>query len=78
MKKKLIKSTVKPRYSAFQETGQNSALNRGFHYCQHVNIYEITARVKNFYTLLAEFVLKANALQRGFTGTQNFGSNWYE
>ena len=46
--------TVKPRYSAFQGTGQNYALNRGFHYCQHINNYENTYWNKNLYALLPE------------------------
>ena len=43
--------TVKPRYSAFQGTGQNYALKQGIHYCQHVNNYENTSWDQNFYIL---------------------------
>ena len=34
----MVHSTVKPRYSAFQGTGQNYPLYRGFHYCQYSQI----------------------------------------
>ena len=51
-------STVKPRYSAVQGTGQNCALNRGFHYCQFVNNYENTSWDQNLYALLAEIHYK--------------------
>ena len=32
-----VLSTVRPRYSAFQGTGQKYALYQGFHYYQHMN-----------------------------------------
>ena len=35
-------STVEPRYSAFQGTGQNYTLYRGFHYCQYIDNYKNT------------------------------------
>ena len=46
--------TVKPRYSAFEETGQNYALYQGFNYCQYINNYENAAWDQNMYALLAE------------------------
>ena len=46
--------TVKPRYSAFQGTGQNNTLYRGFFYCQHIDNYENTYWDQIPYTLLAE------------------------
>ena len=46
--------TVEPRYSASQGTGKNYALNRGFHYCQHINNYENTSWDQNIHALLAE------------------------
>ena len=46
--------TVKPRYSAFQGTGQNYALYQGFHYCQYINNYENASWDQNLYALLAE------------------------
>ena len=51
-------NTVEPRYSASQGTGQNYALNRGFHYCQHRNNYENASWDQNLYTLLAEIRYK--------------------
>ena len=36
-------STVKPRYSALQGTGQNYALFRGSLYCQYINNSENTS-----------------------------------
>ena len=51
-------TTVEPRYSEFQGTGQNYALNQGFHYCQHINNYENASWDKNLHTLLAEFHYK--------------------
>ena len=47
-------NTVKPRYSAFQGTGQNHALYRGFHYCLHINNCENTSWEQNLYALLVE------------------------
>ena len=48
------KTTVKPRYSVFQGTGQNHALYQGSFYCQHTNNYENTSWNQNLYALLAE------------------------
>ena len=50
----LFKNTsVEPRYSASQGTGQNCALKRGFHYCQHMNNFENAFWDQNLYPLLA-------------------------
>ena len=51
---KELPKTVEPRYSASQGTGQNDALNRGFHYCQHRNNYENASWDQNLYALLAD------------------------
>ena len=49
--------TVKPRYSTFQGSGQNYALNRGFHYCQHMNKYESTSWDQNLYAYWRNYVI---------------------
>ena len=41
------KSTVKPRYSAFQGTGQNYVLYRGFNYYQHT-VWLFTSATKEY------------------------------
>ena len=50
--------TVEPRYSASQGTGQNYALNQGFHYFQHRNNYENASWDQNLYAVLAEIRYK--------------------
>ena len=45
---------MKPRYSVFQGTGYNYALNQGSLYCQHTITYENTFWNQNLYALLAE------------------------
>ena len=47
-------STVKPRYSTFQGTGQNYTVNQVFYYCQHMNNYENNFQDQNSNALLAE------------------------
>ena len=49
----VLSFTVKPRYSAFQETGKNYALYQGFHYCQFMNSCENDFWDLNLYALLA-------------------------
>ena len=55
VQRKVSKSyTVEPRFSVFQGTDQNYALNRSSLYCQHMSNYESTSWDLNLYTLLAE------------------------
>ena len=54
LRQKLL-HTIKPRYSEFQETGQNHALYQGFTYCQHVINYENTSWDQNLHAHMAGF-----------------------
>ena len=53
-----FENTAEPRYSASQGTGQNYALNRGFHYIQYRIKYENASWDQNLHALLAEIRYK--------------------